>query len=535
MSEIKNFYDVKNTPGGKTRAGVSYSEFSNGEFAHRMWQQHKEDADTVNNAMPLGIWADAVGLNEEDFNSVFEIAMGEQFTPPSEVPNQWSATLDDKARMTFQGQTFGWGEEITAAMGATADVLNGRAGEESFSDLYTTYRDSERDKIREFRTNQPMKALKYEIGGAIISPAGVLKAPKLIKELSSMKKAAVISGTTGVVYGAGASEEEDLSGIATDAAITGVSTTLFGVGLQKYVPLVGSKIKNFKLKNLFKKNRLSPTLGSLKEAKDLAYDTVKTSYGLFDNVDFSKMYSSANQMAIEAHHTAVKDKGVTAALNVFKSLKANNNSYTLMQMDKVKQTLSNLYEKNPQQTVLIDMMDLVDDTIRAKNPSQMAELDASRAAAGLYKKAEKLSQAFNNIKNMKNAQPGLSNVEIYKTAVANILKDQKAMKYFEPEEAKLLEEFVKGSTAERVLARTAKAGLSMQSLLSSIVLSTHFMHPAVLIPLGVGLVSKKLVDPMIKKKADELVNTVGQIPKPELLRGMSQMSATGAALVGDQK
>ena len=85
------------------------------------------------------------------------------------------------------------------------------------------------------------------------------------------------------------------------------------------------------------------------------------------------------------------------------------------------------------------------------------------------------------------------------------------------------------------LARTAKAGLSMQSLLSSIVLSTHFMHPAVLIPLGVGLVSKKLVDPMIKKKADELVNTVGQIPKPELLRGMPQMSATGAALVGDQK
>ena len=109
------------------------------------------------------------------------------------------------------------------------------------------------------------------------------------------------------------------------------------------------------------------------------------------------------------------------------------------------------------------------------------------------------------------------------------------MKYFEPEEITLLEEFIKGSTTERILSRTAKAGLSMQSLLSSIVLSTHFMHPAVLIPLGVGVVSKTLVDPLIKRKAGELVNKVGQIPKPELLTGMPQISATGAALVGEQK
>ena len=31
-----DFYKIKNTPNGKTLAGVSYSDFSNGEFAYRM-------------------------------------------------------------------------------------------------------------------------------------------------------------------------------------------------------------------------------------------------------------------------------------------------------------------------------------------------------------------------------------------------------------------------------------------------------------------------------------------------------------------
>tara|TARA_R110000803_G_scaffold162357_1_gene225989 strand:- start:40 stop:1647 length:1608 start_codon:yes stop_codon:yes gene_type:complete len=535
MSQLKNFYEVKNTPNGTTKAGVPYSDFSNGEFAHRMWQNHKENAETLDETMPLGVWADSVGLNDDDFDAVFKIAMGENFTPPKEVPTEWTANFEDKARLTNQGQTFGWGEEITAAMGATADVISGRAGEESFGDLYTNYRDAERAKIAEYRTNDPMGALKYEIAGAVFSPAGIFKAPKLIKQLSATKQAAITGGTVGTIYGAGSSNEDSASGVATDALITGVSTSLFGVGLQKVIPLVGNKVKNFKLKNLFTKNAVNPTLETLKEAKDTAYDIVKQSYGLFDNVDFTSMASKANKIAVENHHTATKDVGITAALNVFKSLKPGTKSYTLMQMEKVKQTISKLYKKHPEQTALIEMMDLVDDTIRAKNPAQANELSASRAAASLYKKAEKLSQAFDNVKNMKNAQPGLSNVEIYKTAVANLLKDTKAMKYWSAEEQQLLGEFIKGGVAERTLARTAKLGFSFNSLLGSIVLSTQFMHPAVLIPLGVGLVSKQIIDPMIKRKANELVNTVSQIPKPSLVPALTQMSGATSAVVGDQK
>ena len=143
----------------------------------------------------------------------------------------------------------------------------------------------------------------------------------------------------------------------------GVTTSLFGLGFHKVIPLVGKSKE--KLFNLFKQtNNQSPSVAKLKELKNTAYDTVKTSFNVFDNKDFNAMYAAANKIAIEGHHTASKDTGVNAALNIFKALKANTGNYSLTQMDKVKQALSKLYSKNPEQNVLVEMMDIVDNQKR---------------------------------------------------------------------------------------------------------------------------------------------------------------------------
>ena len=47
MSEINDFYSIKNAPGAKTNSGVLYSDYSNGEFAYKMWEKQKEDAFSV--------------------------------------------------------------------------------------------------------------------------------------------------------------------------------------------------------------------------------------------------------------------------------------------------------------------------------------------------------------------------------------------------------------------------------------------------------------------------------------------------------
>ena len=537
-TELKNFYEVKNTPNGKTSAGVSYSDFSNGEFAYRMWEKQKEDAETSGeDAMPLGVWADAVGLNNEDFNAAFEIGMGDNFDPTNRpIPQEWASTLDDKARLVFQGQTFGWGDEIQGAMGALGDVLSGRADEQSFGDLYTQYRDSERTKIKEFRTNQPIHALKYELGGALVSPLGIFKAPKLIKQgyetLSAGKKAMVTSGTVGTVYGGGTSEEETVSGVAEDALTTGVATSLFGLGLQKTIPLFG-KAKE-KLAGLFKRNNENPTISTLRQLKNTAYSTVGKSKARFDNDDFNGMLIEAKRIAQEGHHTEVKDKAVTAALNIFKSLKQGKTGYTLTQMDRVKQSLSTLYNKNPEQKMLLDMMDVVDDAIRAKG-AVFPELEAARVANTLYKKAEKLDEIFQSVVRNKKAFPFQSEVDLYKTAVLNLLNNKQAIKYFSIEEKQMMEQFIKGGVIERTMQRAAKLAPSSNKLLTMLAFAGSYFQPLFLVPIGIGMVAKRIADPAIRNKAFEMINTVGKVPPKDVIPGMKFAGSGGSAVIASQK
>lgn len=532
-----DFYEIKNTPNGKTLAGVPYSDFSNGEFAYRMWEKQKQDAETLEDAMPLGVWADSVGLNDEDFNAAFEIAMGDNFEPTDRpIPEVWKSSLDDKARLTFQGQTWGWGDEITGAMGAIGDVVTGNANEQSFSELYTSYRDSERDRIKEFRTNEPIEALKYEVGGAFISPAGIFKAPKLLKDLKAAKslaektkagtKVAATSGLIGVTYGAGASDEESFGEIAKDSLVTGVTSSLFGLGFHKTIPLFG-KAKE-KLANLFKKTtHQSPSVITLQRLKNEAYDKVKTSFDVFDNKDFNAMLSAANKVAIEGHHTASKDTGVNAALNIFKSLKSNTGNYTLMQMDKVKQAISKIYSKNPEQSVLIDMMDIVDNQIATK-AGQFPEIEAARVANTLYKKVEKLDQAFQKARRNRLTSNSKTNVETYKQSIANILNDSKAMKYFDSNEIALMESFLKGNIAERAIQRAAGLKVSVQSLLTSLAFSTVFQNPLFLMSLGVGQVANKIAEPAIKRKAEQLIQKIGKLPNAPSTPGSSTAGLIGS-------
>lgn len=536
MSEKNDFYSIKNYPGAKTNSGVLYSDYSNGEFAYKMWEKQKEDANTLEDAMPFGIWADSVGLNNEDFNSAFEIAMGDNYEPTDRpIPEVWESSVDDKARMTFQGQTYGWGDEIQGAMGAVGDVITGNADEQSFSELYTSYRDSERARIKEFRTNKPIEALSYEIGGAFLSPAGIIKAPKLLKELAAAKKLSAkvkagtkvvaASGTAGLIYGAGTTDEETTSEIAKDSLQMGVTTSLFGLGFHKVIPLVGKGKE--KLFNLFKQtNNQSPSVAKLKELKNTAYDAVKTSFNVFDNKDFNAMYAAANKIAVEGHHTASKDTGVNAALNIFKALKANTGNYSLTQMDKVKQALSKLYSKNPEQNVLVDMMDIVDKQIATKAGS-FPEIEAARIANTLFKKVEKLDQAFQKARRNKLADPNKSNVEMYKQSIANILNDPKAIKYFDPKEVQLMESFLKGGIAERAIQRAAGLKVSVQSLLTSLAFSTVFQNPLFMLSLGVGQVANKIAEPAIKRKAEQLIQQVGKIPSKGPTPGSTPVGMSG--------
>lgn len=544
-----NFYDVKNRIGGKTSNGVPFSDFTNAEFAYRWWEKEKEDAPDLSSAMSIGDWAESVGLNDEDFLALTQITGDEKLDPIERpVPPEWTSSLDDKARLTFQGQTWGFGDEIMGALGAVKATAAGNKGNNSVADLYALYRDDERAKIKEFRTNKPIEALSYEIAGGVFSPGNQLKLPSKLKDLKELKRAAQIkAGKTavigakpttqaakaafgaGLVYGAGASEEDSVLGIAKDSVIAGVTSSIFGVGFQKAVPLF-SKGKE-KLASLFNKaNKGSSSVATLRELKDTAYEYSKTSEGLFDNKDFNALYSKANQLAVQGHYTKEKDLAVTKALNYLKALKQNKGNYTLIQMDKVKQSISQLYTKNPEQVVLLDMADAVDDIIKTKG-QQFPEIETARAANALYKKAEKLELSFNKARINTLAKDKASGVELYKQSVADILNNPKAIKYFSEEEKKLLEGFLEGNVADKTLKRLSGMKPSFQNFMFAVGTSAYFQNPIFLLSMAVGGAANRARERAIKPKAEELLQKLGNIPYAEpsanaVRAGTSAVAAT---------
>jgi|21_taG_2_1085346.scaffolds.fasta_scaffold09314_3 hypothetical protein len=535
------FYTMKNDPNEFDSKGVSYSEIPMGEFAFRVWEAKKNKARNANEVTPMGIWADEQELTNEDFKAMLEYSNSQDYTPTDRMISNDFIPEDSKKRMFFQGQTFGFGDEIVGGIAAISDVLTGKTDEASFGELYTKYRDDERQKIQEYRDARPGEALSYEVGGAIISPGGFLKAPKFIKKGVDVvtkggagRKAAVTAGTYGTVYGAGASEEETLTGIAKDSLTTGVTSSLFGVGFQKAIPALTNKAKNaIKWMN---KSQKTPRLETLRIAKNEAYKVADKSPAKFNIKDFSKMETEALRIAKEGRYEEFSEEAVKGALNMFKALKTEGSKgkvYNLTQMDKLRQKLSQKYNQNPDQTALLGMINLIDDTIASKAVKGFPELELARVANQRYKKAELIDMAIKNVKlDMKGGSP-MSESKLYKTALVRILKDKNQIKYFSEEEKKIMEKALEGNIMDRVVGRTADLSPNVQKVMTALAFAGSYAQPLWLIPTAVGLVANRAANRNVRGKIDELADTLAGIsnPPPTMTSGVPQIGSTSAAIM----
>lgn len=115
-------------------------------------------------------------------------------------------------RMGIQGMTFGFGDEIEAAI---RSMFPGGAS-------YEVERDKIRQELAQYQAENPGKAITMEVLGSLATNVGAGlygKARGLIsggKELPSLPKVATIGAAEGGLYGLGTSESETLAGQAAD-------------------------------------------------------------------------------------------------------------------------------------------------------------------------------------------------------------------------------------------------------------------------------------------------------------------------------
>jgi len=500
-----------------------YANIPNGEFAFRVWNAQKEQLNSLEDTLPMGIWADEYNLTNEDFKDMVEFSESAGYDPTDRTFANEYVPEDSQGRAFLQGQTFGFGDEIVGASAAGLEKLISGT-DESIEDLYVKYRDREREKMKQFRKAAPGESLAYEVGGAFASPLMMAKGPKGLEGLSAGKQAFTKSAIAGGVYGAGASEEEKLSKIAEDAAGSALTSGIFGLGLQKTFTGLGERVKS-----AFDKSMNNPTIQTLRDAKNAAYDAVNKSDIRFNTKDFSTLFDSARKIAANNNYTQFKDESVKGALNVFKLMKSEGKSMTLGQLDKVRQNISGRYAKNPEQKALLDMVNAIDDII-AQKASQNPLMEAARIANSRFKKAEKIDEAFYKVGISKLNKPEANEVTMYKDAVIGLLKDKKAMRFFSEEERKHMEQFVRGNIPDRVLQRLSSMSPSSNKLLTALAFAGSYFHPLFLVPTGLGMMAKTIGDRKIKTQAQDLIKQMGGIAKPlsKNIPGLSAVSAPAA-------
>lgn len=520
-------FNMENTLKDLKALSPAYKDIPNGEFAYRVWESQKNKTKNLGEVTPMGIWADKHQVDNEDFKNMIAFSKTAGYDPTERTISGEHIPEDSQGRALFQGQTFGFGDEIIGGMAAGFEKIAG--SDKPMGELYTKHRDNERQKMKEFRQNAPKEALAYEIGGSLLSPAMALKAPKAIKSLSAGKKAMAVSGGLGTVYGAGSSEADTVGGVASDAAFTGLTSSLFGLGVQKVIPFVGSKAKD--VANWMKKAQDNPTLQTLKIAKDKAYKAVSNSKIKFGSDDLTYLLDESRKIAIKTHHQPNAEPQVKAALNIFKMLKTEGTPQSLTQLDKLRQKLAKYYAKNQDQPALKDMMDLIDKTIQRK-AGKYPMMDAARIANTKYKKAEKIESAFHQKTIDKADKPYMSEASMYKEAVKSLLRNKKDIRWFSTEERKMLEKFIEGDVIERSIERTAGFAPSANKLMTMLAFAGSYFQPLFLVPTGLGMVAKHISDKSIRNKATQLINTMGGIKTPiqQMVQGAPQAAAgvTGA-------
>ena len=169
--------------------------------------------------------ADSAG----DFVSAKRLYLEAQSMKENSLQSTSQAPAESQLGRTFaQGLTFGFADEIEAGVRAVVpESLGGRK--------YKEIRDELRKKLNQYKEENPTAALTAEVAGAFLPTvvalvsSGGTAAPALAPTLLRMGK---IGAVEGGVYGLGASEEKDITGMAIDtgmgAATGAVAAPLLG-------------------------------------------------------------------------------------------------------------------------------------------------------------------------------------------------------------------------------------------------------------------------------------------------------------------
>jgi hypothetical protein len=175
-------------------------------------------------------------------------------------------SMEQAGRALIQGTTFGFGDELTAALAAMSPNMD-----------YGTALQGERDRLAQQRENAPVLSYGSEIAGAIASPAGLMgNVGKAITSTGGRIAAgAGLGGLLSAIYGFGSGEDG-----AANRSENAMWNGLLGAGIGAAVPAAGnlvSRLMNGRATNAATAGmaRTAPTVDDLQARAGALYDEAR--------------------------------------------------------------------------------------------------------------------------------------------------------------------------------------------------------------------------------------------------------------------
>ena len=337
-------------------------------------------------------------------------------------------------------------------------------------------------------------------------PAGVVRAAAKKQALKDpLKRTATLTGTA-TVAGLGS---EAAGQAAEGTALEPVARVVGAFA----APMAASKIANKTIKRSIER----PSLESLRDAKNVAYDAVDKSGVKFSTDEVGNLINRAKASVDDFNYVPDVDLQTKAALSTVGAQAGKE--LTIGQLDKLRQGLYKRYNKAPEEQGIRAIIDEIDDLIEAKDPAN-ALMSAAREANKRYKKSELLDEAFTRAQRSAAASGSGGNVvNNYRRAVANILNSKRNSKYFLDEEKQVMEQFVKGNFSENTLRLIGKLSPSGNGLMQALNIGAVAYNPAMIGVTGAGIIAKSGAERSALRSVDMLKNMIatGAAPKKRKL------------------
>jgi len=277
-----------------------------------------------------------------------------------------------------------------------------------------------------------------------------------------------------------------------------------------------------------------PAVPALRDAKNAAYEAVEKSGAVIDQKDLRLMAQEAGKARSNFSYSPDMDvdKPIENFLVKMKEFSEKPGPHkTVGQLDHMRRDAWKSYNRTNDGRFL-DIVNTIDSTIE-KNLQGSALLDTARVANSRYKKAELLDHVIQKVN--RNSDIHGNKATKFKTAISNILGNQKTIHWFNAEERQAMETIVAGHLPDKIEQQIGQFAPTGSGMVKLITLAASLHNPLIGGAATAGIAAKSLAGRATENQVENLMNMVqGFTPGPAmtkpsaLSKGAIRQAATGA-------